>query len=215
VRSSPTASSACWRSCALASKPRMLLLDEPTSGMSPQRLPDHPAHTGSCPFADAARRRARHGGRLRDSRQDYGPPPASLPGAPAGRGTRDEQVRRSISAEAPDAMLELKDVSTLRHEPRPGASLSRFPRAGCTALLGRNGASKTTTIHSVAGLTRRVRQHLRGRRSRGYRHISSSGSASSPGMTHLPSLTIRENLTMPARGANGSGRNRRERNPGP
>jgi len=34
-----TASSACWRSCSPASKPRMLLLDEPTMRDVPQRLP--------------------------------------------------------------------------------------------------------------------------------------------------------------------------------
>jgi len=145
----------------------MLLLDEPTGGDVPHRdFPDHPAHTGvarsltllvvehdmEVVFAIA---------RITVSTT------AVFLERPAGRGTRRRTGQESISAEAPDAMLELK-MSAHGTATSCRASLSRFPRAVGGAPGA--GASKTTTIASGAQARVAAASQLRGRRSRGYRH---------------------------------------------
>ena len=114
-------------------------------------------------------------------------------------------------------MLELRDVNTFYGTSHVLQGVSFEVQEGrCTALLGRNGAGKTTTIHSVAGLTppRDGSISFRGKQVSGLapHKISKLGIGLVPqGRRIFPSLTIRENLTMPARG--GSGSNGREREP--
>ncbi|PLS84127.1 MAG: ABC transporter ATP-binding protein [Actinobacteria bacterium] len=108
-------------------------------------------------------------------------------------------------------MLELRDVNTYYGTSHVLQGVSfEVPEGRCTALLGRNGAGKTTTIHSVAGLTppRGGSISFKGREVSGLppHKISKLGIGLVPqGRRIFPSLTIRENLTMPARGGtNGS-----------
>jgi branched-chain amino acid transport system ATP-binding protein len=116
-------------------------------------------------------------------------------------------------------MLELKDVNTYYGTSHVLQGVSfEVPEGQCTALLGRNGAGKTTTIHSVAGLTppRGGSISFRGKEVAGLppHRIAKLGIGLVPqGRRIFPSLTIRENLTMPARGASGSGGDGREREP--
>ena len=113
-------------------------------------------------------------------------------------------------------MLELKDVNTYYGTSHVLQGVSfEVPDDRCTALLGRNGAGKTTTIHSVAGLTppRGGSISFRGKRVSGLapHKISKFGiGLVTQGRRIFPSLTIRENLTMPARAG---GSNAREREP--
>ncbi len=115
-------------------------------------------------------------------------------------------------------MLELKDVNTYYGTSHVLQGVSfEVPEGRCTALLGRNGAGKTTTIHSVAGMTppRGGTISFRGKQVSGLppHKISKLGIGLVPqGRRIFPSLTIRENLTMPARGGVNDS-NGREREP--
>ena len=111
-------------------------------------------------------------------------------------------------------MLELRDVNTFYGTSHvlQGVSFG-VPEGRCAALLGRNGAGKTTTIHSVAGLTppRMGSIAFKGKETAGLspHKISRLGIGLVPqGRRIFPSLTIRENLSMPARGAKSSANGR-------
>ncbi|MED4603270.1 ABC transporter ATP-binding protein [Paenibacillus validus] len=78
------------------------------------------------------------------------------------------------------------------------------PAGKSVALLGRNGVGKTTTIHSISGLTPAKRGEIRflGKTITGKtpHEIARTGIGLVPqGRRVFPSLTIRENLTMAAR----------------
>jgi branched-chain amino acid transport system ATP-binding protein len=102
-------------------------------------------------------------------------------------------------------MLELKDVHTYYGTSHilQGLSFS-VPQQKCMALLGRNGAGKTTAIHSVAGLVPPRSGSIRFMdmeisRARPHK-ISRMGIGLIPqGRRIFPSLTVKENLTIPSR----------------
>ena len=84
-----------------------------------------------------------------------------------------------------------------------GVSL-RIAEGSATALLGRNGMGKTTTIRSLIGLTKPRAGEVRLRGADVTRwpahRIARAGVALVPeGRGIFPSLTVRENLTMAAR----------------
>ena len=113
-------------------------------------------------------------------------------------------------------MLKLEDVNTYYGTSHILQGVSfEVPEGRCTALLGRNGAGKTTTVHSVAGLTppRRGSITFKDTQIAGLRpyKIARLGISLVPqGRRVFPSLTIRENLTMPARTGRSGGDNGRE-----
>lgn len=113
-----------------------------------------------------------------------------------------------IDPAKPELALELtlEDIHTYygSHYVLQGLSLE-LPRGSVTALLGRNGTGKTTTIHSIIGFTppRRGTIRLRGEAIEGlspYR-VARRGIALVPqGKRLFPSLTVRECLALAARG---------------
>ncbi|TCJ15066.1 ABC transporter ATP-binding protein [Rubrobacter taiwanensis] len=99
-------------------------------------------------------------------------------------------------------MLELEDVHTYYGTSHilQGLSFS-VPERKCVALLGRNGAGKTTAIHSIAGLTPPRRGSIRfmEREIAGLRphKIARLGVGLVPqGRRIFPSLTVEENLII-------------------
>jgi branched-chain amino acid transport system ATP-binding protein len=102
-------------------------------------------------------------------------------------------------------MLELQDVHTYYGTSHilQGLSFS-VSQEKCVAMLGRNGAGKTTAIHSVAGLVPPRSGSIRfsGTEISRFRShkISRMGVGLVPqGRRIFPSLTVKENLTMPGR----------------
>jgi branched-chain amino acid transport system ATP-binding protein len=106
-------------------------------------------------------------------------------------------------------MLELSDIHTYYGDSYvlQGVSL-KVEKASVVALLGRNGMGKTTTIHSIMGITppRRGTIMFQGR-DLAHMHsqkIARLGIGLVPqGRRIFPSLSVQENLTMAARGGNG------------
>ncbi|WP_409304796.1 ABC transporter ATP-binding protein [Peribacillus sp. SCS-155] len=108
-------------------------------------------------------------------------------------------------------MLELQEIHSYYGTSHilQGVTFS-VPKGKCVALLGRNGAGKSTTIHTIAGLhksrtgTIRFKEHTVS--SLPSHQISRIGIGLVPqGRRIFPSLTIRENLTMASRKSAGSG----------
>lgn len=102
-------------------------------------------------------------------------------------------------------MLELRGVHTYYGESHilQGVSL-RVQQSSVTALLGRNGMGKTTTIRSIIGFTppRDGKIYFKGREIDHLRSfkIAKLGIGLIPqGRDVFPSLSVRENLTMAAR----------------
>lgn len=102
-------------------------------------------------------------------------------------------------------MLELENIHAYYGNSHilQGVSLV-VPTGKCVALLGRNGAGKSTTIHTIAGLHKSQRGSIRFQKkpveSLTSYQISREGIGLVPqGRRIFPSLTIRENLTMAAR----------------
>lgn len=102
-------------------------------------------------------------------------------------------------------MLELDDIHTYYGTSHVLQGVSLSVVAGrCVALLGRNGVGKTTTVHSIAGLTPPRQGSIRFRTvditaAPPYR-IARLGIGLVPqGRRVFPSLTVRENLMMAAR----------------
>ncbi|HEY2688178.1 MAG TPA: ABC transporter ATP-binding protein [Streptosporangiaceae bacterium] len=108
-------------------------------------------------------------------------------------------------------MIEVTDLHTYRgtNYVLQGVNL-RIEDGACTVLLGRNGMGKTTLVHTIMGMIRprsgRItldREELTGKQSS---QIARRGIALIPqGRRIFPSLTVEENLTLAARGAEGNG----------
>ncbi len=103
--------------------------------------------------------------------------------------------------------LQLRDIHTYygEHYVLQGVSLE-IPARSVTALLGRNGAGKTTCMHSIIGFTPPRSGSIlhRGRRIHGLApfRIARSGIALVPqGKRLFPALNVRESLELAARGS--------------
>ena len=154
---------------ALATEPKLLLLDEPTAGMNPQETADFTAFVdklraerGLTRADDRARHegrdghlRSRHRARLRrEDRRGHAGRGAErrardrgLPGAAARRERRDEpgDERRRSSA--------LEDVHTYYGAIHAIKGISIEVHEGeIVTLIGANGAGKSTTLRSINGL---------------------------------------------------------------
>jgi len=113
-------------------------------------------------------------------------------------------------------MLKLENVHTYYGNSHilQGVCLE-MPEASCVAMLGRNGAGKTTMMHTISGLVTPSQGSIqfRGReisRLKPY-EISKQGLALVPqGRRIFPSLTVRENLTMAARPSRDAGGAKRD-----
>lgn len=102
-------------------------------------------------------------------------------------------------------MLELQDVHSYYGTSHilQGVTFS-VPSGKCVALLGRNGAGKSTTIHTIAGLHKSKKGDIHFKENKltslSSHQISRLGIGLVPqGRRIFPSLSIRENLTMAAR----------------
>ena len=143
---------------ALAAKPRLLLLDEPTAGMSPQETTETIAlgarhREGARPHA--ALHRARHVGGVRYRRAHLGAAPRR--DHRLGRARRRAQRSRGqacLPGRAAMADLHVEGIHTAYGLSQVLFGVSLDVRAGeCIALIGRNGVGKTTTMRSIIGLT--------------------------------------------------------------
>lgn len=101
-----------------------------------------------------------------------------------------------------DALLDVQDIHTYYGTSHVlfGVSLSVQP-GEVVALLGRNGVGKTTTLHSIMGLTppRAGKIHFNGEALAGLRpyQIARRGIALVPaGRRIFPNLSVRENLEI-------------------
>jgi branched-chain amino acid transport system ATP-binding protein len=111
-----------------------------------------------------------------------------------------------------EPILELKDVHTFYGESHVlhGVSL-KVKKGDVVALLGRNGMGKTTTLHSIIGMTppRQGNIRYKGREISTLQpyEIPRTGVALVPqGHRIFPSLSVKENLTVAAvRGRDGEG----------
>ena len=194
---------------ALATSPRMLLLDEPMAGMGPEEIGAHGRdmlrelkreltillieHDMEAVFALADRITVLVYGRIIAS------------GSPdeirANREVREAYLgEQEAAAWLADPLLELDGVETCYGLSQVlfGMSLTIAPGEMVT-LMGRNGMGKTTTVRSIMGLTRRAPAAIRfaGAEIRGlpsYR-VAKLGIGLVPeGRQIFPNLSVRENL---------------------
>ena len=195
---------------ALALKPRLLLLDEPTAGMGDQETYDitqliRKLHKTQKPHhridrARYARRlpscRPHHGA---GGRQDAGRRHAE--GHRRQRGGADRLSREGCGMS--DVILQAEDLHTFYGKSHILHGVSLEVRQGeIVTLLGRNGAGKTTTLRSLMGLT-----HAREGAVRIFGHattdwppyrIAALGVGYVPeGRRIFPNLTVEENLKVP------------------
>ena len=203
---------------ALATEPKLLLLDEPTAGMNPQETVAFTDFLGKLRTersdhdpSDRARHESRDGylragHRARLRREDR-----------RGNAERDPEERaghRGVSRQGGDrvtgkpggdgALLRVEDVHTYYGsiEALKGISLE-VHEGEIVTLIGANGAGKSTTLRSINGLNhpRRGSIHFRGRDiTRDPPHdIVRRGISQSPeGRKLFPRMSVLENLEMGA-----------------
>ena len=198
---------------ALASDPKLLLLDEPTAGMNPQESgAAHRLHAQAARRArpDDPAHRARHEGRHGRLRADHRARPRREDRR--GRARRRSATTRASSRPTSASrawsrwrLLEVEDIHTFygNIEALKGISLE-VEEGEFVTLIGSNGAGKSTTLRSISGLTPprtrldplpRAGDLAACRR----RTSSASGISQSPEGRHcFPRMTVRENLELGA-----------------
>ena len=145
---------------ALASQPRLLLLDEPTAGMNPQesaaltefmrKLRDELELTILLIEHDM---KVVMGVSERVTVLDYG---KKIAEGAAGRGPRGPRRHRGVSRKAGvmTTLLEVADIHTYYGAIEALKGVSLTVEAGeVVTLIGSNGAGKSTTLRSISGLT--------------------------------------------------------------
>ena len=209
---------------ALASDPKLLLLDEPTAGMNPQeseradasscsKLRDERGHHDP---ADRARHEGRHGRlrahhRARPRREDRrghaaarsAHEPARHRGLPRARRERTEATASDRRRDGRCSRSTTSTPTTATIEALKGISLE-VDEGEIVTLIGSNGAGKSTTLRSISGLTPPRSGHDRVRRRGDRRHARRRRSSSwaSPSRPRagacFPRMTVRENLELGA-----------------
>ena len=169
---------------ALAHRPRLLLMDEPTAGMAPRERNELMAlarRPGARAVDRRALHRAQHGRGVRPCRPDHRPGPRRADRRrPAGGGARRRpgargllrrrhDLRRTATSRAAEAMpsqqtrrmLEVAPLDAWYGQAQILYGVSLAVGAGeCVALVGRNGAGKSTTMKAIMGLIAKKRGHV-------------------------------------------------------
>ncbi len=196
---------------ALATEPKLLLLDEPTAGMNPQETATFTGFVSKLREERQARRapdRARHEGRDGHLRAGHRPRlrgedrRGGAEGDPEGR-ARDRGLSRQ-GGNGMSPLLELEGVHTFYGsiEALKGVSLE-VNEGEVVTLIGANGAGKSTTLRSINGLNtaKRGRIVFRGKdiTRRSPHDIVEMGISQSPeGRRLFPHMSVLENLEMGA-----------------
>ena len=191
---------------ALSREPKLLLLDEPTAGMSPQERRATGELLGADPGALlAADRRARPGLHQGHLRHAHG----ARPGTGRGRAARLAQVQnservREVYLAMPDAsLLEAEGLCTYYGTSQALFDVSlKAPSRGAVAILGRNGAGKTTLLQDARRRPQTRPRQRQVRRQR--RHAHAGRAARAPRASgYVPQeqavfarLTVKENLLV-------------------
>lgn len=211
---------------ALASEPRLLLLDEPAAGMNAEEraylverivrirdagvtvlLVEHDIElvmgiSEAVSVLDYGRLIA--GGRPEEVQKDAGVIAAYL-GAERARDRDLCATRDLLSAEA-ESMLTVDGISTSYGVIEAVRDVSLDVRRGeVVAVLGANGAGKTTLLHTISGLLRPTQGHI-SYQGRDITRLAPDKIAAR-GLCHVPegrqlfpSLSVEENLAMGASG---------------
>jgi ABC-type branched-subunit amino acid transport system ATPase component len=194
----------------LALRPQVFMFDEPTAGMSVDDVPvildlihaikatgRGPSFSSSTRWTWSARSPTASSSSTTVSSWRTGSRPRSSP---------RRSSRKPISEwRVPEPLLSLQGVHTHvgPYHILQGVDLV-VPRGGLTALLGRNGAGKTSTLRTIMGLWHasagEVRFGGRAITAAATPHIAQSGIAYVPeNMSIFADLTVRENLVLAAR----------------
>ena len=203
---------------ALATKPKLLLLDEPTAGMNPQETAAFTTFVARSATSrpDRADDRARHEGRDGHLRPRHRPRlrpedrRGDAAGGPEGR-ARDRGLPRQgsdlswlSSGNGAGVVLELDDVHTYYGSIHALKGISLKVHDGeVVTLIGANGAGKSTTLRSINGVNhpREGRITFQGKdiTNAPPHEVVKMGISQSPeGRRLFPRMTVLENLEMGA-----------------
>ena len=145
----------------LAGDARVILLDEPMAGVSMENVPElvELIRSVHARRQDGADGRAPHGGRHRTRAADRRAAPRGLLAVDTPDGDHAERDRAAGLPRGADlmALVEVRDLHVRIGESHILQGIEfDVAEGGVTALLGRNGVGKTTTLRALMGLVDRA-----------------------------------------------------------